>query len=98
MRRRTRRGCSSPSLTVTAPDGEAAVFRPLSDPVEDPSVLGGKDFEDRHLALLFRDSLEHASGRNVAVGAEVRRGSGGRGGWPRPGCRLMTCRRRLRPG
>ena len=63
-----------PTLTVTASDGEAAVFLPLSDPVEDPSVLGGKDFEDRQLELLFRDCLEHASGRNVAVAAQVREG------------------------
>jgi hypothetical protein len=63
-----------PSLTVTAADAEAAVFLPLSDPVEDPSVLDGKDFEDRQLELLFRDCLEHASGRNVAVDAEVREG------------------------
>ena len=63
-----------PSLTVTASDGQAAIFSPLSDPVEDASVLAGQDFEDRHLALLFRNSLEHASGRNVAVTAEVRPG------------------------
>jgi hypothetical protein len=63
-----------PSLTVTAADGELAVFLPLSDPVADPSMLGGKDFEDRHLALLFRNILEHAAGRNVAVSAAVRPG------------------------
>ena len=40
----------------------------------DPSCVTGKDFEDCHLALLYRDSLEYASGRNVAVSAEVRPG------------------------
>jgi hypothetical protein len=63
-----------PRISVTAKDGNAAVFDPLSDPVTDPSCVTGKDFEDCHLALLYRDSLEYASGRNVAVSAEVRPG------------------------
>jgi len=63
-----------PRITVTAKDENAAVFDPLSDPVTDTSCVTGKDFEDCHLALLYRDSLEYASGRNVAVSAEVRPG------------------------
>jgi hypothetical protein len=60
-----------PTLTVTALDGQATIFGPLSDATEEPSVVKGKDFEERQLALLFRDHLEHASGRNVATTAEV---------------------------
>lgn len=63
-----------PRISVTSGDDRAAIFEPLSDPVTDPSCVAGKDFEDRQLALLFRDCLEHASGRNVAVTAEVRPG------------------------
>jgi hypothetical protein len=61
-----------PTLTVAAPDRQAAIFGPLSDVTDDPCVLEDKDFEERHLALLFRDSLEYASGRNVATSAQVR--------------------------
>jgi hypothetical protein len=63
-----------PALTVIATDGQSAIFGPLSDVTEDPSAVTGKDFEERQLALLFRDHLEHASGRNVATTAWVRPG------------------------
>ncbi|MEU3189066.1 DISARM system helicase DrmA [Streptomyces sp. NPDC006992] len=73
------------SIEVTAfPDDQAAVFLPVDDPL-DPAN-GGKaaeDAEDRRLRLLYRDSLSHAKGRNVAVHADVRTGE-------RNGYRLST--------
>ncbi|MFD5058832.1 MULTISPECIES: DISARM system helicase DrmA [unclassified Streptomyces] len=64
------------SLEVTAfPDGQAAVFFPVDDPL-DPTNRGNapEDREERRLRLLYRDSLSHAKGRNVAVHAHVRDG------------------------
>ncbi|MFE9825338.1 DISARM system helicase DrmA [Streptomyces sp. NPDC005791] len=64
------------SLEVTAfPDDQAAVFFPVDDPL-DPANRGNapEDPEDRRLRLLYRDSLSHAKGRNVAVHAHVRDG------------------------
>ncbi len=63
-------------IEVTAfPDGKAAVFLPIDDPLD---VSGPDrdtdDIEERHLRLLYRDELRHAVGRNVAVHAEVRSG------------------------
>ncbi|MBN1170619.1 MAG: DISARM system helicase DrmA [Micromonosporaceae bacterium] len=67
-----------PAITVTAPGGQAAVFCAADDPL-DPGVgargaAGGGDPEERHLRLLYRDRLRHATGHNVAVHAEVRAG------------------------
>ncbi|MEU8506466.1 hypothetical protein AB0C40_17420 [Streptomyces brevispora] len=62
------------SLEVTAfPDDQAAVFFPVDDPL-DPANRGSgpEDPEERRLRLLYRDSLSHAKGRNVAVHAQVR--------------------------
>ncbi|URN14828.1 MULTISPECIES: DISARM system helicase DrmA [Streptomyces] len=57
------------------PDGQAAVFLPVDDPL-DPANRdrAPEDAEDRRLRLLYRDSLSHAKGRNVAVHAHVRDG------------------------
>jgi hypothetical protein len=63
-----------PALTVVATDGQSAIFGPLLDATEDASAVAGKGFEERQLALLFRNSLEHASGRNVATTAWIRQG------------------------
>ncbi|MCZ2526213.1 DISARM system helicase DrmA [Streptomyces sp. HB2AG] len=63
-------------LDVTAfPDDQAAVFLPIDDPLA-PDAAGNapEDAEDRRLRLLYRDSLRHAVGRNVAVHAHVRPG------------------------
>ncbi|MET7377922.1 DISARM system helicase DrmA [Streptomyces sp. NPDC005526] len=63
-------------IDVTAfPDDQAAVFLPVDDPL-DPSNRGNapEDAEDRRLRLLYRDSLSHAKGRNIAVHAQVRDG------------------------
>jgi hypothetical protein len=60
-----------PKLTVTALDGSKAIFCPMSDPLEHGDHLGRYDSEDRHLAILYRDHLEYAVGRNVAVEAEA---------------------------
>ncbi|MER7394878.1 DISARM system helicase DrmA [Streptomyces sp. NPDC000151] len=63
-------------VEVTAfPDDQAAVFLPVDDPL-DPAHHGNatEDAEDRRLRLLYRDSLSHAKGRNVAVRAHVRDG------------------------
>ncbi|MFR9757455.1 DISARM system helicase DrmA [Streptomyces sp. TR06-5] len=63
-------------LDVTAfPDDQAAVFRPVDDPL-DASAADRihADPEERRLDLLYRDSLSHAKGRNVAVHAHVRPG------------------------
>lgn len=63
-------------IDVTAfPDDQAAVFLPVDDPLG-PAARGTvpEDAEDRRLRLLYRDSLSHAKGRNVAVHAHVRDG------------------------
>ncbi|HZV49573.1 MAG TPA: DISARM system helicase DrmA [Candidatus Dormibacteraeota bacterium] len=59
-----------PQLRVTALDGETAVFLPQ----EEPDPIGLIEPEERQLAMLYRDCLEFAVGRNVAVAAERRRG------------------------
>lgn len=60
-------------LTVTAPDGHAALFVGHNDPDlgERPST---RDDERLHLALLHRHHREYARGRQCAVEAEVRSG------------------------
>ncbi|MFE6103966.1 DISARM system helicase DrmA [Streptomyces laurentii] len=64
------------SLEVVAfPDGKAAVFQPIDDPLDPRSADPYEDeAEERRLRLLYRDELRHALGRNVAVHAEVRTG------------------------
>lgn len=60
-------------LEVTAfADPEAAVFLPLDDPL-DPTRHGDSpdDAEERRLRLLYKNSLQYAKGRNVAVHAEA---------------------------
>lgn len=64
------------SLEVTAfPVDQAAVFFPVDDPLDPANPGSGpEDPEERRLRLLYRNSLSHAKGRNVAVHAEVRDG------------------------
>ncbi|MFJ2059890.1 DISARM system helicase DrmA [Streptomyces sp. NPDC087908] len=63
------------ALTVTAfPDERAAVFLPIDDPLDPTTADGSEDAEERRLRLLYRDSLRHAVGRNVAVQVHVRKG------------------------
>ncbi|MEV0419116.1 DISARM system helicase DrmA [Streptosporangium canum] len=61
-------------LTVTALvpglGGSPCVFLPIDDPLDDLEAVG-EDLEERHLRLLYRDERRYASGRNVAVHAEV---------------------------
>ncbi|MFI5900189.1 DISARM system helicase DrmA [Streptomyces cyaneofuscatus] len=63
-------------IDVTAfPDDQAAVFLPVDDPLDPASHDNApEDAEERRLRLLYRDSLSHATGRNVAVHAHVRDG------------------------
>ncbi|MFJ9916866.1 DISARM system helicase DrmA [Actinacidiphila glaucinigra] len=65
-----------PEIDVTAfPDDQAAVFLPVDDPLDAENRGNApEDREERRLRLLYRDSLSHASGRNVAVHAQVRDG------------------------
>jgi hypothetical protein len=53
--------------------GDAAVFCPIDDPLEDLVALAA-DPEERHLRLLYRTELRHVAGRNVATHARVRDG------------------------
>ncbi|MFG3281078.1 DISARM system helicase DrmA [Streptomyces sp. NPDC048111] len=57
-------------------DDTTAVFLPVDDPLTAGVGKGAaaEDAEERRLRLLYRDSLRHAVGRNVAVQAEVRSG------------------------
>ncbi|SDT42728.1 Helicase conserved C-terminal domain-containing protein [Streptomyces sp. TLI_053] len=62
-------------LDVTAfSDVGAAVFLPIDDPLTPGSAGPHEDDEENRLRLLYRDSLRHAVGRNVAVDAKVRPG------------------------
>lgn len=62
-------------LEVTAfPDERAAVFLPIDDPLSPGAGPAPDDPEEQRLRLLYRDSLRHAIGRNVAVHARVRDG------------------------
>lgn len=63
-------------IDITAfPDDQAAIFLPVDDPLDSANrVNAHEDSEDRRLRLLYRDSLSHAKGRNVAVHAHVRDG------------------------
>ncbi|RZU75502.1 helicase-like protein [Micromonospora kangleipakensis] len=61
------------ALTVTALDGDAAVFLPIDDPLD--GVRGvDDDQEETHLRLLYRSQRRYAAGRNVAVHPSVRDG------------------------
>lgn len=60
-------------LTVTALDGHRAIFLPVDDPV-DELASAGDDQEEVRLRLLYRNERRYASGRNVAVHADVRDG------------------------
>lgn len=63
-------------LTAHAfPDTSAAVFQPIDDPLcPGAEHAAHEDPEELRLRLLYRDELRHASGRNVAVHAAVRKG------------------------
>ncbi|WP_327395288.1 DISARM system helicase DrmA [Streptomyces phaeochromogenes] len=65
-------------LRVTALDGAAPVFLPISDPLgeaaEAHDAFGGADPEEQHLTLLYRNQLKHAAGRNVAVAVTIDEG------------------------
>lgn len=60
-------------LAVQALDGDTAIFLPINDPL-DGVTAPGTDPEEAHLRLLYREQRRYASGRNVAVHAEVRPG------------------------
>ncbi|HET9254873.1 MAG TPA: hypothetical protein VFO16_06680, partial [Pseudonocardiaceae bacterium] len=52
------------ALKVTALDGQAAVFLPIDDPLDDLAAVAG-DPEEAHLRLLYRHHRRYASGRNI---------------------------------
>ena len=60
-------------LTLTALDGNRAIFAGHNDP-ELADLPSGRDDERLHLALLHRRYREYAHGRQCAVDAEVRDG------------------------
>lgn len=62
------------SLSVTALDGQSAVFVGHNDPEFSPPVKE-QDDERLHLALLYRSRREYAHGRQCAVDAEVQQGA-----------------------
>ncbi|MDN5861477.1 MAG: hypothetical protein L0H84_22980 [Pseudonocardia sp.] len=61
-------------LTVTALDGDAAVFVPIDDPADcaEGPDRGIEDGEELHLRLLYRAHRRYAAGHNVAVLPHVR--------------------------
>ncbi|MGW1491977.1 DISARM system helicase DrmA [Streptomyces sp. NPDC002402] len=65
-------------LHVTALDGAAPVFLPISDPLDEETeasdALSVVDPEEQHLTLLYRNQLKHAAGRNVAVSVTIDEG------------------------
>lgn len=61
------------SLTVTALDGDTAVFVAHNDPEFSPAPTT-QDLERRHLDLLYRSRREYAHGRQCAAEADVRDG------------------------
>ncbi|MBX6356444.1 MAG: helicase, partial [Micromonosporaceae bacterium] len=60
-------------LSVTAADGESAVFLPIDDPLDDVRAVDGER-EEAHLRLLYRKQRRYANGHNVAVHPSVRDG------------------------
>jgi hypothetical protein len=69
-RRRESAWLFQPQLRVTATDGSSAIFLPQPE----RAPVGPSEEEERQLAMLYRDCLEFAVGRNVAVAAERRPG------------------------
>jgi hypothetical protein len=64
-----------PKLVVTAAvQTDRAVFCPIDDPLDDQAAIPSDDAEERQLRLLYRNQLQHATGRNVAVHADFRAG------------------------
>ena len=61
-------------LTVTALDGAKAIFLPVDDPADDLAAVGD-DEEETHLRLLYRNERRYATGRNIAVHADVEPGA-----------------------
>ncbi len=61
------------SLTVTALDGDTAIFVAHNDPEFSPAPTT-QDPERRHLDLLYRSRREYAHGRQCAAEADVRDG------------------------
>ena len=61
------------SLSVTALDGQSAVFVGHNDPELSPPVKE-EDDERRHLSLLYRDRREYAHGRQCAVDVDTQPG------------------------
>jgi len=62
------------SLTVTALDGDTAIFVAHNDPEFSPAPTT-QDPERRHLDLLYRSRREYAHGRQCAAEADVRDGA-----------------------
>ena len=60
------------ATTVTALDGAAAIFLPVGDFSD--GARYAPDPEERHLQLLYRDTLCHATGHNVATHVDARPG------------------------
>lgn len=60
------------ALSVTALDGDSAVFLPIGDAADEDAGTG--EAEETHLRLLYRNQLRYAAGRNVAVHPSVRDG------------------------
>ena len=78
-------------LTVTALDGNAAIFLGHNDP-ETAELPPDSDAERLHLELLHRDTRQYANGRQCAVDA-VRAGrETGRGSWRRRASLRRKCR------
>ena len=64
-----------PKLVVTAAvQIDRAVFCPIGDPLEDRAAIPYDDAEERELRLLYRNQLQHATGRNVATHSHFRSG------------------------
>src|SRR5690606_37554805 len=61
-------------LSVTALDGAKAIFLPVDDPADDLAAVGD-DEEETHLRLLYRNERRYATGRNIAVHADVEPGA-----------------------
>lgn len=62
-----------PALSVTALDGDSALFLPVDDPAGAPATTSD-DREEAHLRLLYRAWHRFAVGHNVAVQPHVRAG------------------------
>ena len=87
---RTPPGCSRPRLTVTALDGDAAVFLPIDDPLDDPAALSATT-EERHLRLLYRDQLGTPPAATSPYTPTCATGERRAYRWRPPGCPPTTC-------